>query len=160
MTFCHPNLGITRFIISTTHNSHNIEHEKENWRTKTNTSKIKKCNKCTSISNLPISSMSVVVRTSYSSPYQSYNCVQITNGLGDKNSGVAEMGDRGHNRHGPKREGAAVSVSRRAGTPSNTMWPGPRSASVPSGVFIHPAVWPQRAWVENWGGCAPLFRGS
>jgi len=32
-----------------------------------------------------------------------------------------------------------------AGSPSNTMtiWLGPRSTSVPSGVFIHPAVWPQ-----------------
>jgi len=28
-----------------------------------------------------------------------------------------------------------------AGSPSNTMWPRPRSTSVPSGVFIHPAVW-------------------
>jgi len=35
----------------------------------------------------------------------------------NKSSVVAEMGDRGHNRHGP--------------------------TSVPSGVFIHPAVWPQ-----------------
>jgi len=26
-------------------------------------------------------------------------------------SAVAEMGDRGHNRHGPKRGGAAVSLS-------------------------------------------------
>jgi len=24
----------------------------------------------------------------------------------------------------------------------NTMWPAPMSTSVPSGVFIHPAVWP------------------
>jgi len=37
--------------------------------------------------------------------------------------------------------GAAVPLSRRAGTPSNTMRPGPRSTSVPSGVFIHPVVW-------------------
>ena len=42
------------------------------------------------------------------------------------------------NRHGRK-EGAAVPLSRRAETPPNTMWPGPRSTSVPSGVFIHPA---------------------
>jgi len=63
----------------------------------------------------------------------------------DKSSAVAEMGDRGHNRHGPKRGGAAVHLSRRAGsgTLSNTMWPGPRSTSVPSGVFTHPDVWPQ-----------------
>jgi len=62
-----------------------------------------------------------------------------------KTSAVAEMGDRGHNRHGPKRWGRedAVPLLRRAGTLSNTMWPGPRSTPVPSGVFIHPAVWPQ-----------------
>ena len=43
-----------------------------------------------------------------------------------KSSAVAEMGDRGHNRHGPKRWGlgAAVPLWRRAGTPSNTMRPG------------------------------------
>jgi len=51
------------------------------------------------------------------------------------------MGDRGHKTHGPKRGGAAVPLSQGvAGSPSNTMWPGPRSTSVPSGVFIHPAV--------------------
>jgi len=60
-----------------------------------------------------------------------------------KSAAVAEMGDRGHNRHGPKRGGAAVPLSQGAGTQSNTMWPGPTSTSVPSGVFIHPAVWLQ-----------------
>jgi len=60
-----------------------------------------------------------------------------------RSSAVAEMGDRGHNRHGPKM-GAAVPLSRELGrTPSSTMWPEPRSTSVPSGVFIHPAIWPQ-----------------
>ena len=62
----------------------------------------------------------------------------------DKSSTVAEMGDRGHNRHGPKR-GGAVPLSRGAGNTSNTMCPAPRSTSVPSGVFINKAVWPQRA---------------
>jgi len=60
----------------------------------------------------------------------------------NKSSAVAEMGDRGHNRHGPKR-GGAVPLLRSAGNPSNTMWAAPRSTSVPSGVFIHTAVWPQ-----------------
>ena len=58
-------------------------------------------------------------------------------------SEAAEMGDRGHNTHGPKRGGGAVPLSRSAGNPSNTMWPAQRSTSVPSGVFINPAVWPQ-----------------
>ena len=77
----------------------------------------------------------------------------------NKSSAVAEMGDRGHNRHGPKRWGAAVPLSRRAGTPSNTMWPGPMSTSVPSGVFIHPVVWPQRTWAKT-GGLCPFSRGE
>jgi len=57
-------------------------------------------------------------------------------------SAVAEMGDRGHNRHGPKK-GGAVPLPRGVGgdgSPSNTMWPGLRSTSVPSGIFIYPAV--------------------
>jgi len=61
----------------------------------------------------------------------------------NKSSAVAEMGDLGHNRHGPKRGRDAVPLSRSAGNPSNTMWPARRSTSVPSVVFIHPAVWPQ-----------------
>jgi len=32
---------------------------------------------------------------------------------------------------------------RGAGSPSNIMWPGPRPTSIPSGVLIHPTVWPQ-----------------
>jgi len=32
---------------------------------------------------------------------------------------------------------------RRAGSPSNKMWLGPRPTSVPSGILIHPTVWPQ-----------------
>jgi len=59
----------------------------------------------------------------------------------NKSSAVAEIGDRGHNRHGPKRgREADVPLSGIAGNPSNTKWPGPRSTSVPSGVFIHPVV--------------------
>jgi len=45
-----------------------------------------------------------------------------------------------------RKEGGGIRLchfSEGAGSPSNTMWPGPRSTSVPSGVFIHPAVWPQ-----------------
>ena len=60
-----------------------------------------------------------------------------------KSSAEAEMGDRGHNRHGTKRGGAVVPLLQTAGTPSNTMWYGPMSTCVASGVFIHPAVWPQ-----------------
>jgi len=50
-----------------------------------------------------------------------------------------------------------------AGSPSNTMWPGPRTTSVSSGILIHPAVWPQQTWAENWGSVVPhplLGRGA
>jgi len=51
-----------------------------------------------------------------------------------------------HNRHGPKiGEGRLCSIGG-LGSPSNTMWPGLRSTSVPSGVVIHPAIWPQQTW--------------
>jgi len=60
-----------------------------------------------------------------------------------KSSGVTEMGDRGHNRHGPKRAGGCYAPFAEAGTPSNTMWPGPRPTSMPSAILIHPAVLPQ-----------------
>jgi len=58
----------------------------------------------------------------------------------NESSALAEMGDRGHNRHGPKRGCYAPFAGGEAGSRSNTMWPGPRSTSVPSGVL---AVWPQ-----------------
>jgi len=110
----------------------------------------------------------------------------------NKSSAVAEMGDRGHNRHGPKRRGGCCTpfaggqlgpcltqcclgqgllpyqvafssiqlfgqnrhgpkigwglcpfLLGGAGSPSNTKSPGPRPTSVPSGILIHPAVWPQ-----------------
>jgi len=66
-----------------------------------------------------------------------------TNSLVYKSSAVAETDDHGHNRRGPKRGRGAVPLSRRAWNLSNTMWPVRRSTSIPSGIFIHPAVWPQ-----------------
>ena len=35
-----------------------------------------------------------------------------------------------------------------------------RPTSVPSGILIHPAVWPQQTWVENCGGGCALFFGG
>jgi len=68
------------------------------------------------------------------------------------------MGGRGHNRHGPKRGGGGLLCPFHggAGSPSNTTRPGPRSTSMPSATLIHPAIWPQETWAENWGLC-PLF---
>jgi len=46
-----------------------------------------------------------------------------------------------------------------AGSPSNTMSPGPRPTSEPNGILmIDPTVWPQQTWAENWGLC-PLLWG-
>ena len=56
-----------------------------------------------------------------------------------------------------RKEGSAVPLSGGAGSPYNTMWTGPSPTSVPSGILIHPAVWPQQTWAEN-GGCASLGR--
>ena len=36
-----------------------------------------------------------------------------------------------------------------AGSPSNTMWPGPRPTAVPSCILIHPTVWPQHTNVAD-----------
>jgi len=43
-----------------------------------------------------------------------------------------------------------------AGSASNTMSPGPRSTSVPSGTPMYPTVWPTLTSVENWGAVPPL----
>ena len=58
-----------------------------------------------------------------------------------------------------RKEGASVPLLRLAGTPSNTMWPGPRTTSVQSSVFIHPPFGHNRHGPEiGWGRC-PLFPG-
>jgi len=46
--------------------------------------------------------------------------------INNKSSAVAEMGDRDHNRNGPK-TGLLCPFRGGAEFPSNTMWPGPRS---------------------------------
>jgi len=76
----------------------------------------------------------------------------------NKCSAIAGMGDRLATIDMAKKREAAVPPF--LGTPTNTMWPGPWSTSVPSCIFIYPAIWPQQTWAENWGGCAPLKRGS
>ena len=56
----------------------------------------------------------------------------ITSCLKYKSSAVAQMGDRGHNRHQTK-SGGCCALFRVAGSPSNNS-PGPRPTSVPSGI--------------------------
>jgi len=41
---------------------------------------------------------------------------------------------------GPKVEAELPLSVGEAGSPYNTMWPGPRQNSLPSGVLIHPAL--------------------
>jgi len=61
--------------------------------------------------------------------------------------------------HGPKiGRGLLCPLLRGCGFPCNTMSPGPRPTSLPSGILFHPAVWPQQTWAENWGLC-PFWRG-
>ena len=70
------------------------------------------------------------------------------------------MGDRGHNRHGPRNGWGRCAVFfwvswvpiehkvAWAEAYLHTKW-----------HLIHPAVWPQRTLAENWGGLCP-FRGG
>ena len=71
---------------------------------------------------------------------------------------ACQMGDRGYNRHGPKRGGCCEPLVG-AGNPSSiecgTMW----STSVASGVFVHRAIWPQSTWAKNWVGLLCPFLG-
>jgi len=70
-----------------------------------------------------------------------------------KCSAVAEMGDRLARIDMGRKGGLLYHFQGGAGSPSNTMWPWLRPTSVPSALLIHPAVWPQQTWAENWGGC-------
>ena len=63
-----------------------------------------------------------------------------------------------YSRHWPKIGGCAP-FWEGAGFPSNTKSPGPRPTSIRSGIFIHPAVWPQQTWSENCGLC-PFGEGA
>ena len=63
----------------------------------------------------------------------------------------------GHSRHGPKIEGPCPFWG--AWSPSNTVSPGPRPTSVPSGILIDPAIWPQQTWAEKWG-LRPFGKGG
>ena len=71
-------------------------------------------------------------------------------------SAVAEMGDRGHNRHMGRKEGGRGG----AGSPSNTMWPGPRSTSVPNGVLIPSSPFGHNGHGPKIGGCAPFVEAD
>jgi len=66
----------------------------------------------------------------------------------NKRSAVAEMGDRAR-AVGQKVGGCCAPFHGGAGTPPNTTSPGPRPASLPSGILIHPTVSPQYTSVTD-----------
>jgi len=76
-----------------------------------------------------------------------------------KCSAVAQMGDHLATIDMGRKVGVLCTFLGAAGSPSNTMSPGPRPTSTPSGILIHPAVWPQQTWAENWGA-VPLSEGE
>jgi len=52
-------------------------------------------------------------------------------------------------------------------TPVHLVWrwasaqsPGPTPTSIPSGILVHPAVWPQRSLAENLGTACPFREGG
>jgi len=77
------------------------------------------------------------------------------NTLCNKSSAVAEIGDRGHNRHRPKSGGCCAPFRGGAGSPSNTMWPGPKYQLRTKWHLDPPAVWPQQTWAKIGGAGTP-----
>jgi len=43
---------------------------------------------------------------------------------------------------------------------SNTKSPGLRPTSIANGILMHPAIWPQWKWAENWGMCRLFGEGE
>jgi len=71
----------------------------------------------------------------------------------------------GHNRHWPKMgEGLLCPFPGRELGPHLTQCGlGPMPKSVPSGVLIHPATWPQYIWAVKWAGLlcqCPFLKGE
>jgi len=70
--------------------------------------------------------------------------------LYNKCSAVAEMGDPFATIDMGRKFGGAVPplFGGVSWVPSSTMWPGPRPTSIPSGILVHPAIWPQQIWIH------------
>jgi len=60
---------------------------------------------------------------------------------------------------GRKLGGAAVPLFVGRWVPSNPTWLGPRPTFVPSGIVIHPVVWPQYTWAKDRGATVPPSGG-
>ena len=67
----------------------------------------------------------------------------LSTGNRNKNSAVAEMGDRLATVDMGRMWGLLCPFQLGSWFPHNAMWPGPRPISVPSGILIHPTDWPQ-----------------
>jgi len=78
----------------------------------------------------------------------------------NKCSTVDEMGDRLATIDMGRKLGAVPLLRGGAWSSCNTMRPGPRPTFVPSGILIHPAVWPQQTWAKIGGGALALFWGG
>ena len=68
---------------------------------------------------------------------------RLSRGLPPYQVAYLSMQPFGRNRYGPKLEGAVPLWEGGAGSPSNTMWPGPRPTCMPSFILIRPTVWSQ-----------------
>jgi len=78
----------------------------------------------------------------------------------DKCSAVVEMGNRLATIDMTENCGLCPFFWGGAGSLSNTVWREPRSTFVPSGILIHPSVWPQQTWAENGGVLCPFGEGE
>jgi len=111
----------------------------------------------------------------------SFNTSFVLNSIVYNSSAVAEMGDRGHNRHGPKRGGGLLCPFRgalaprliqcglgRGLLPYQVASSSSRLATIDMGqklsdggcafcILVLPPVWPQRTLAENWGAAVPLY---
>jgi len=77
---------------------------------------------------------------------QMYSQLNLPHGTkNEKNKAVAEMVDRLATTYMGRKVGGGCCAPFRggAGSPSNTMSPGPQPTSVPSGTLIHLTVWTQ-----------------
>jgi len=95
------------------------------------------------------------------SPHLTQSC--LGRGLSPYQVASESIQPFGHNEHWPKIGDPAPPpfTGGGAGSPSIRMSRKPRPTSIPSGVLIHAALWPQQIWAENGRrGCAPFGVGE
>ena len=72
-----------------------------------------------------------------------HTAAEISVAVVNKSSVVAKMGDRLATIDMGRKLGAVLLLGELHWYPSNTMWPGPRPTSAPTGILIHLTVWLQ-----------------